>query len=316
MISNEKIPLIVIVGPTASGKTNLAIELAIYFNTEIISADSMQIYKGLDIGTAKPDNFEMRGIPHHMINIAEPDTRYSVADYVRDAKRAILSIANSGKIPIIAGGTGLYIDSLISNTQFSEIAVDINLRNKLKEIAIEKGGEYLLQYLRSIDEKTAQKLHFNDHKRIIRAIEVYETTGLPLSEWERRSKAECPYNPFYIGLNCSNRQNLYDRINLRVDEMINKGLVDEVKSLLAKGVPTDSTSMQAIGYKEIIAFLKGELTFNEAVDKVKQETRRYAKRQLTWFRKNKDINWFYIDLEKLEEIYKNSKKMVENYFFL
>ncbi|MDP4152102.1 MAG: tRNA (adenosine(37)-N6)-dimethylallyltransferase MiaA [Bacillota bacterium] len=309
---SNKIPLIVVCGPTASGKTKLAVMLAKAFDTAVVSADSMQIYKGMDIGTAKPTENEMNGIPHYMIDIVYPDRRYSVSDYVSKAGQVISDIAQKGKIPILAGGTGLYIDTLVSGTRFGEIKYDEKIRGELSEFS----GLELKEKLLKIDPAVADRLHENDKKRLIRALEIYFTTGVTMSEWERRSVNESPYEPLYIGLTCENRQLLYDRINIRVDTMIEQGLVDEVKNLLNKGIPLDTTAMQAIGYKEIAIALKTGGSITEAVEIVKMESRRYAKRQLTWFRRNDKIHWFFTDKENFEEIYSKSKIMVENSFLM
>lgn len=291
------IPLVSVVGPTASGKTRLAIDIALKYGGEVVSADSMQIYKGMDIGTAKPDKAEMRGVPHHMMDFLDVGTDYSVAQYVRDAHAVIQDIHNRGKLPVVAGGTGLYIDSLISNISFAETVRDDKLRSDLEKLAAEKGGEALLNMLEGFDPETARTLHPNNIKRIIRAIEVYKTTGKTIAEMRKRSR-QTPqiYKACLIGLNFKNRAELYRRIEMRVDLMMEQGLEKEVRTLLESGADMDSTAMQAIGYKEIAeAISKGE-SMAEAAEKIKLNTRHYAKRQLTWFRRNEQINWIEASL--------------------
>lgn len=286
------IPLVAVVGPTASGKTRLAIDIAAKYGGEVVSADSMQIYKYMDIGTAKPTACEMRGVRHHMIGIIEPSENYSVAQYVNDAKRCIEDIKSRGKLPVLAGGTGLYVNSLVDNIKFGETNRDENLRRELSEISESKGGGALLKILREFDPEAADSLHPNNTGRIIRAIEVFKTTGTTMTEMREKSR-QTPkiYNLCMIGLNFADRDLLYERINARVDSMIDSGLVDEVKKLLDAGISKDTTAMQAIGYKEIAAAQDGGLSMREAIETVKRESRRYAKRQLTWFRRDERINW-------------------------
>lgn len=311
-----KQPLLVIVGPTASGKTSLAIELAKKFDGEVISADSMQIYKGMDIATAKPTNDEMQGIPHHLISCINADKAFSVADYVLLAKEKISEVAKRGKLPILAGGTGLYINSLIDNIKFDDTNANFEIRNRLLNEANEYGNKYLLDKLSEIDPETAEVLHENNLTRIIRALEVYETTGEKISTHKANSKLEeSPYNCCIIGLNYTDRDKLYERINQRVDEMVGNGLVDEAREVFDN--LKLKTAHQAIGYKELIPYFQGESTLNECIDLLKQQTRRYAKRQLTWFRKDTRINWIEINenidkkkiLEKAIEIIENSNIM-------
>lgn len=311
--SEGLIPVIVITGPTASGKTALAIELALELDTEIISADSMQIYKGMNISTAKPTKAEMRGVPHHLVDFLSPEESFSVAEFVERAREIIFNLHNKGKIPIVAGGTGLYITSLIDNIKFSEIKPSETLRQKLKEYAQAFGAEQLHQRLAEIDPETANRLYPNNIGRIIRAIEVYEQTGITLSEHIKKSREEPSlYKPFMIGLSFSDRNILYDRINKRVDKMLEQGLVEEAELFFKNRL--SPTSAQAIGIKEFFPYFKGEISFEQAVENIKRETRRYAKRQLTWFRSDKRINWFYLDCyENLSDISTEIiKKLHEN----
>ena len=293
MTTGNNKPLIVIVGPTASGKTDLSIELALRINGEIVSADSMQVYKHMDIGTAKPSVEERKKINHYLIDEVEPDENFSVAKYKELADQYIDKIISENKTPIMVGGTGLYINTVIDNIQFSETVCDWNYRNELKEIANSKGNEYLHKILEEIDPKTAQNLHINDQRRIIRALEVYKYTKIPMSEHKIMSRMKpSPYKISFIGL-AMDRELLYDRINQRVDIMIEQGLIDEVKGLMDMGYNENLTSMKGLGYKEIIKYLNGEYSFNDAVEILKRDTRRYAKRQLTWFRRDDRINWIY-----------------------
>lgn len=311
----NKTPLLVIVGPTASGKTSLSVKLALKYNGEIVSADSMQIYKGMDIGTAKITTSEMHGVSHHLIDIVNPSENFSVAKYVKLAKKAISDIHNRGRLPVVVGGTGLYINSLLQNINFGNFNGDSEYRKYLNEIAKEKGGAELKKMLSEVDMESALHLHENDIKRLIRALEIYKVTGRTKTEWVRESKAiPSPYNSLIIGLTFENRQVLYDRINERVRRMIEFGLVDEVKNLLNSGIDKNTTAMQGIGYKEIVGFIEGERTLEEATECIKQESRRYAKRQLTWFRKNERIKWIFVDKENKDlNILNTAKKYVENY---
>jgi len=282
--------VIVIAGPTASGKTDLAIKLAHEINGEIISADSMQIYRGMDIGTAKPTMEERQGIPHYLIDIVDPDEEYSVAHFQRDAKNCIKEILNRGKVPIVAGGTGLYINSLVYNISFSETTADWEYRKQLEEIARDKGPEELHRFLQKVDPVSAEKIHPNNIKRVIRALEVFKTTGKPISQHQLESRTEKPEYEFKIfGLEMD-RKILYERINKRVDKMMEMGLYEEVESLLEKYSP-DLVSLQGIGYKEIISAIKGEYSLEEAVEKIKLNTRHLAKRQITWFKKTENLRW-------------------------
>lgn len=288
----NKKPLICIVGPTASGKTALSLALAEALNGEVVSADSMQIYKSMNIATAKPSLEERRGIAHHMMDIIEPWKTYSVARYVNEASAAIDDIHARGRMPIVAGGTGLYIDSLLRGMDFASQPGDEEYRESL-EI---KSGDELLGMLYQVDPKQAEKLHVNDKKRIIRALEVYHTTGERLSEHNENTK-DYPkrYNACIIGITYRDRQLLYDRINLRVEKMLEDGILDELQALLESGIDKTVTAFQAIGYKELMPYIEGKCSLDEACESLKQATRRYAKRQLTWFRRNSEINWIYAD---------------------
>ncbi len=283
--------VIVIVGPTASGKTALSIELAKKIDGEIISCDSMQIYKDMNIGSAKPTIEEMQGIKHYMIDIAEPTERFSVAEYKKRSEEAIEEILQKGKFPIIVGGTGLYANSLIYNIEYNEIMLDEEYRKNLMKIAeTEVGLATLYEKARSIDPVAMKKISSNDKKRIIRVLEIKHSTGKNKTELElesRKNEVKYEYKVFAINMP---REILYDRINKRVDIMIENGLIDEVENIIEK-YKEFPTAMQAIGYKEIVMYLKGELTKQEAIEKIKQESRRYAKRQITWFKKIEDIKW-------------------------
>ena len=286
----KKIPLIVVGGPTASGKTALAIELAKALDGEIVSADSMQIYKYMDIGTAKPTTDELKECPHHLIGFREPDCDFSVADYTELAHKTIADITARGKVAIMCGGTGLYINSVVNDVDFGEYENDYELRKSLYELAKKDGAGVLLDMLAEFDPVSAKRLHPNNVKRIIRAIEFYKVSGVPISEHQERTKLkESRYDATMFLIN-HNREVLYDRINRRVDIMISDGLVDEVRSIMNMGYSRDLNSMQGIGYKEMIAYLEGEISLADAIDMIKQNSRRYAKRQLTWFRRDGRIN--------------------------
>lgn len=308
----QKIPLIAVVGPTASGKTALGIELAKLYNGEIISADSMQIYKGIDIAAATPTISEMQGIPHHLINFLDINEDFSVADYVNLANIKIDEVYSRGRQPILVGGTGLYVNSLIDGIEFVPEQTDIELRKKLTEKMQKIGAQAMLEELATFDPQTAQKLHPNNTRRIIRAFEVYMQTGITFYETNIKSKqTESRFNTTIIGITCKNREKLYERINLRVDKMIEKGLVEEAKTTfdLKKG----RGAAQAIGHKELYEYFCGEATLQEAVEHLKMQTRRYAKRQLTWFNRRQDINWIFTDLEdplvRAKQIIEGGKKI-------
>lgn len=286
----EKEKVIVICGPTASGKTAMSIELAKKINGEIVSCDSMQIYKEMDIGTAKPTREEMQGIKHYMIDIISPDQRYSVADYKKDAKTAIREILKKGKTPIVVGGTGLYVDSLIYEIEYQNIKFDEEYRKKLEKQAKENGLNTLYKEAKKIDPEAILKISPNDKKRILRILEIYHATGMTKTEQEKKSREKEPEFDYKVYALNMPREKLYERINLRVDLMIKQGLIKEVEEIYHK-YSEFPTAMQGLGYKEVVEYLKGNLTKEEMIEKIKQETRRYAKRQMTWFRKNKQTIW-------------------------
>ena len=294
MNRKEKIPVAAVVGPTASGKSRLAVELALSRNGEVISADSMQIYKGMNIGTAKPTAEEMRGVPHHLIDFAPLSQPFSVADYVSLASDCISEVHARGRLPVIAGGTGLYIRSLLQNIRFTENDKDEALRKELAEKAEKLGVQTLIDELRSFDPTSAQRIHPNNLGRVIRAIEIYRTTGVTMTEqFELSRQMPSPYDACIIGLDFQDRQKLYDRINLRVDRMMQDGLLAEAEEILNR--PGAQTALQAIGYKELLPYFRSECSLDEAVESVKRESRRYAKRQLTWFRRDGNIHWIMVD---------------------
>ena len=294
---SEKIKLVSVVGPTASGKTKLSVALAKTFDGEIVSADSMQIYRGMRIATAKPTEEEKQGIPHHLMDFLPPEESYSVARFVEDAKAAIVDIASHGKLPILAGGTGLYVDSLLGNIEFSAQQRDEAVCRALYVQYEQEGIESLLEALREIDAVTYEKLKSERNpKRVIRAIEYYKTSGQPISSQVAASRQnEPPFEPIKLGLNFLERERLYERINQRVDLMLEEGLEEEARQVLSKDL--SFTSVKAIGYKELIPYFEHSATLDECVEKLKRETRRYAKRQLTWFKRDKEIHWLYPDAE-------------------
>ena len=283
--------VIVIAGPTATGKTALSVRLAKELGGEIISADSIQIYKKLDIGSAKPKESDKQGIPHYLMDFLEPDDVYSVADYVKNAKKVIEDILSRKKVPIIVGGTGLYISSLVDNVEFSDTKVDNSVRERLNKELEEFGIDAMYERLKAIDKESAEAIHPNNTKRVIRALEIFETTGRTRTEQEKMSKLlKSPYDFCLIGLNCD-RELLYERINLRVDIMKEQGLFAEVSELLSSGVSKDAQSMQGIGYKEAVMAINGKITEIDAIELIKKNSRNYAKRQLTWFKRG-NYTWF------------------------
>lgn len=308
----DKISVICIVGPTASGKTSLSVELAKKFNAEIVSADSMQIYKGMNIATAKPTEEEMQGVVHHLMGFLEPTESFSVARYVELAHKIISEIYARNKTVMIVGGTGLYVDSLLKNVDFNDQSYDENLRSELFSIAEEKGTDYMLSMLSQFDEAAAQKLSQERNlKRIIRAIEVYKLTGVTFTKQNEIALSKgSPYKAVKIGLTADSRRFLYDRINQRVEKMLDMGLLQEAKDVLGSNL--SQTSVKAIGYKELIPYFSNEKTLDECIQKLKMETRRYAKRQLTWFRRDESINWFNIDELSSEELLSKCSKLLES----
>ena len=290
--------ILVVSGPTASGKTALAVELALAHNGEVVSADSMQIYRRMDIGTAKPTRAEMRGVPHHMLDVADPEEDFSVARYVELAARCVDDILARGKLPIVAGGTGLYIDSLLSGRTFARFDPDSPLRRELEEELARRGGAALLEELARVDPDTAARLHPNDGKRIVRALEVYRSTGTTLTAHNAMTRSLPPrYDALTLTLAFQRREDMWDRIDRRVDRMMADGLAEEVRALLDSGVPDRCTAMQAIGYKEMAAALRGDGDTARAAEEIKLRSRQYAKRQLTWFRRNPDARWLLWDRE-------------------
>ena len=300
--------VIVIGGPTASGKTGLSIELAKKINGEIVSCDSMQIYKDMSIGTAKPTEEEMQGIKHYLVDCVSPDVRYSVADYKKDAIKAIKEIISKGKVPIVVGGTGLYVESLIYGIEYKEIEVDLEYRNELEKQEKESGLEKLYEMAKQIDNKAMEKISCNDKKRIYRILEIYHSTGKTKTELEIESRKNGPEFEYILFGITMDREKLYDRINRRVDIMIENGLIDEVKNLVKK-YDSFPTAMQGLGYKEVVEYLDGNISKEEMIEKIKMETRRYAKRQLTWFRKYKNLVW----IDGLDDIDKNVDVIIKKY---
>lgn len=309
-----KKPLIILTGPTAVGKTKLSIELAKAVNGEIISADSMQVYKHMDIGSAKIKKEEMCGVPHHLIDVLEPDEEFHVVRFQEMAKQAMEEIYAKGKVPILAGGTGFYIQAVVKDIDFSKETEKSPVREELEKLAEEKGCEYLHERLQQVDPKSAEKIHANNVKRVIRALEYFELTRKPISlHNEEEAAKESPYNVAYFVLN-DVRERLYERIDARVDAMLQEGLVEEVSGLAKKGYTKDMVSMQGLGYKEILSYLDGSYTLDEAVYILKRDTRHFAKRQLTWFKREKDVIWVnkqdfhYEENEILNYILENCEK--------
>lgn len=305
---------IAVVGPTASGKTGLAIKIAKEFGGEIVSCDSMQLYRGMDIGTATPDENERSGITHHMMDILDIHSAYSVSDYVADAKEACVGIFSRGNIPVFCGGTGLYIDSYISGIQFGEYENDENIRNSLMNEALEKGSQVLYDRLSDIDPESAQKTHPENIKRVVRALEVYETTGVTLTEWNRRSKLNAQKKDcLMIGIDFLDRSVLYERIDKRVDIMMQNGLLQEAERLYNNGIKDSPTAGQAIGYKEFYPYFEGSTSLEECIETLKKNSRHYAKRQLTWFRRNSDIKWIIRSDEDENSLIEEAFGFVKDY---
>lgn len=306
-----KIPLLIIAGPTASGKSLVAVQVAKQLDGEVVSADSMLVYRHMDIGTAKPTPSEMEGIPHHLIDIVEPDANFTVAIYQKLAREIIADISNRGRVPILVGGTGFYIDAVIFDYDFGFSGIDRKLRNSLIREAEEKGKEFLHEKLREVDPLAAEQIHVNDVKRIIRALEIYYQAGVQGSLSRRENKKEYPgYTILLTGLLYS-RNKLYNRIDARVEKMINDGLVNEVSGLLNAGYHPGLTSMKGLGYKEIVGYLQNQYSLDEAIKLLKRNTRRFAKRQLTWFKRYSSIRW--IDMEKYDTINEAANIITELY---
>ena len=287
---SEKIPVLAVVGPTASGKTALGVRLAKRYGGEVVSADSMQIYTGMGVATAKPTAAEMEGIPHHMLDFQSPNAPFSVADYVEKAGGVIRDIAARGRQPVLVGGTGLYVTSLLDNIRFAEEKIDPHIRSALQREAEQKGGAYMLDRLRAVDPDAAARLHPSDLRRIVRALEVYEGTGRTMTELQAASRSvPSPYEPFLIGIRYADRQKLYDRIDRRVEQMLEAGLLEEAEQRFRS--PLTGGLAQAIGHKELAPYFAGDIPLEEAVENLKRETRRYAKRQLTWFGRDQRVRW-------------------------
>ncbi|WP_090438927.1 tRNA (adenosine(37)-N6)-dimethylallyltransferase MiaA [Natronincola peptidivorans] len=308
--------LLIILGPTAVGKTNTAIELAKRLNGEIISADSMQIYKHMTIGTAKPSKEEMQGIPHHIMDIIEPDEQYSVASFQKDAKEKIDDIFHRRKNPIIVGGTGLYVNSIIYNMDFTSTISNWSLRKQLEEEAQKYGNEYVHNKLLDLDPEAAERIHKNNLKRVIRAIEVVHESGEKIGDFSKQLKLNDEYDIILIGLT-RDRDELYERINRRVNLMIEDGLIAEVKYLLSLGYKEDIIAFKGLGYKEIINYLNSKYSLEEAIEIIKRDTRRYAKRQLTWFRRLENIKWYNLsEWSSNEKLIDNIMEYIEGHFNL
>ena len=294
MAVTEKV--ICVVGPTATGKTKMGVALAQRFDGEVVSVDSMQIYRGMAVGTAAPTLEEMEGVPHHMIGVADPWESWSAARFTAAADACVQDILRRGRRPILVGGTGLYLDALLRGIDFAAGSQDTPLRRQLQERMRREGAETLLEELRRIDPDSAARLHLRDEKRILRALEVYQETGETITQHDRRTREQPPrYEGLFVGLNFKDRQDLRDRIDRRVDDMVAQGLLDEVRSLLRSGLPRTATAWQAIGYKQFLAVADGRMTEDDAVEEVKLRSRQYAKRQLTWLRRNEAIHWVLWD---------------------
>ena len=311
----DRIPVVAVVGPTASGKTALAVELCRRLNGEVISADSMQIYRGMDIATAKPTDEEMRGVRHHLIDFVQPGEEFSVARYCELAHPIIKDISARGALPVIAGGTGLYIDSLLSNVRFSESDSDPELRARLQTVADSEGVDALLSELREFDPESADELAAGRNpKRIIRAIEMYRVTGMTRTQLNKaQTSADTPYRALRIGLRADDRAFLYDRIDRRVDDMLARGLIGEARRFYSE--TSSATASAAIGYKELKPYLDGRQSLDECADRLKRATRRYAKRQLTWFSRGGDVRWFSIDTQSFDEIADKAEQIIKDFLY-
>lgn len=303
-------PLIILVGPTAVGKTDLAVRLALELNGEILSADSMQIYKGMDIGTAKPSFDERKGIPHHLIDLVSPDEAFTVADFQTHYQRKLSELQEKNLTALLSGGTGLYVRAVTRGFDFPDPPGDPHLRDELRQKAAAEGNQALHQWLAKVDPISAEKIHPNDLKRVLRALEVYIKTGIPFSHQQKTRTSELPANTIYIGIT-REREELYKRIELRVDKMLTAGLLEEVQGLLEKGYGPELQSMQGLGYKELIPVLTGDSSLEDAVALLKKRTRHYAKRQLTWFRREPVEQWFLLQKGGEEETFQKILKYLE-----
>lgn len=305
----------VVTGPTASGKSALAVRLAKHFCGDIVSCDSMQLYRGMDIGTAKPNAAEQKAVKHHMIDVLDIKDTFSVAEYVKAAELCISNIYSKGRLPFFCGGTGLYVDAVVNSTEFGAIESLPEYREELKAFVADNGAQKLHELLKESDPEAAEKIDYRNVKRVIRALEVYKSSGVPISEWQRRSKLLPPkYDSLVILLEYEDRQTLYSRINNRVDSMMESGLLNEVKLLKEKGLFETPTAGQAIGYKEFIPYFNGEASIDECVENLKSESRRYAKRQMTWFRRNGSAKRIIADGKSEEEIFTEARNLCEEFF--
>ena len=312
-VKKEKTPLLIIAGPTASGKSDSAAELAIRMNGEVISADSMQVYRGMDIGSAKVTQEEMRGVPHHLIDCADPAENWNVVRFQQEARKAAEDISSRGKLPILCGGTGFYIQALLYDIDFTQMEENTPLRERLTAMAAQKGPEAVHALLAQKDPASAAAIHPNNIKRVIRALEFMEESGSSIADHNSQQREqESAYRSVYFVLTMD-RAKLYERIDRRVDIMMEKGLLEEVTRLRDMGIPRDSTAMQGIGYKQIYGYLEGEYDLSEAVRLIKRDTRHFAKRQLTWFRREKDVIWVDIDrFDDRQELWDHMQKTAEN----
>ncbi len=312
--NTENKKIICVVGPTASGKSALAVDIAKRFDGEVVSCDSMQLYRGMDIGTAKVTADEMQGVPHHLTDIIDINDSFSVSDYVSLANECVSDIWARGKLPVFCGGTGLYVDSFISGIQFSEYDNLPEYRKELEEFAKMFGAEALHAKLSECDAEAAEKIAPQNVKRVIRALEVFKSTGIPISEWNKKAIKEAkPKDALYIGITFEDRQLLYERIDRRVDIMVKSGLLDETRRLIENGLKSSKTAGQAIGYKEFYPYFEGECSLEECIEKLKINSRHYAKRQLTWFSRNKDIKWIYADGLSQNEIFEKAAALCGQY---
>ncbi|MBR5468334.1 MAG: tRNA (adenosine(37)-N6)-dimethylallyltransferase MiaA [Firmicutes bacterium] len=306
--------MLAVVGPTASGKSALAVELAKRNSGEVVSCDSMQLYKRMNIGTAKPTEEEMDGIAHHLIDFLEPGVEYSVSDYVADAEKCLEELKSRGVLPVFCGGTGLYIDSFLSGIEFSDFENNPDIRKRLENEYETSGIGGIYERLKNADPDAAESIDIHNAKRLIRALEVYETTGITITEWNRRSKLNAKKKDcLIIGLDYEDRQTLYDRIDKRCDIMLEMGLLEETKQLFDEGILATKTASQAIAYKEFLPYFDGSDSLENCIETLKRNSRRYAKRQLTWFRRNSDIKWIFRDNKSYDEIINEAQKLVDEY---